>query len=129
MCIHTHLSSLQSSYVDSLNCTFCRRIFISEGGSSLALRLDSTGTATEAQIQEAFNVGYTQTQDGLIYYSYTLIGQRVESADVCQFRLVPINQIFTFYVSDSQQAYDQINMMSPVIVGMGTATAVATLPA
>ena len=116
-------NSLQSDFVDSLTCTFDWPIYIGEGGSTLAgVRLDFTDTATEAEIQEAFDVGYSQSDEGLIYYTYNLAGQRVTSADVSQHRLVQLNQTFTFKVRDSHQAYDQMKMVSPIIVGVGVRT-------
>lgn len=123
-------NSLQSGFVDSLTCTLDWPIYIKAGGSTLAgVRLDLTDTATEAQIQEALDIGYTRSDEGLIFYTYSLVGQRVRSADVSQHRLIPLNQTFSFNVSDSQQAYEQMNMMSPVIIGAGTAAAVTTFPA
>lgn len=120
-------SSFKADFRQHLTAAMIRPFNVGAGGKTSGyIRLQLTPEATAQDKAQARKLGYGETQDGLIYYTAFMVGNRyVPREDAAPASSMALSKRYEVKVMDSQRSADAMRLLSPIYMVAGVGMVVA----
>ena len=120
-------SSFRAGFRRHLTAEMIRPFNVGAGGKTAGyVRLQLTPDATSQDKAQARKLGYGETQDGLIYYTAFMVGNRyVPRKETTPVSSMALSKRYQVEVMDSQSSADAMRLLSPIYMAAGVGMVVA----
>lgn len=120
-------SSFRAGFRRHLSAEMIRHFNVGAGGKTAGyVRLQLAPSATSQEKAEARKLGYGETQDGLIYYTAFMVGNRyAPRKDATPASAMALSKRYRVEVMDSQSSADAMRLLSPIHMAAGVGMVVA----